>query len=169
MAVLVKIASLVGMTVVVGLLAFTVPTTVSLAKLDAGLQSSLQSTRALVGVQKSVIDKNQSLGPLLQAAQDMKGKLKSTEQVTAQLNQNIASINQLNTDTLRINQAIGQQASESATNLAGIAQNLKALDDSTNSLAMTLQRLNQLVTQDEAGLAQMRSAADQMNSKVPGV
>ncbi|MCL6453774.1 MAG: hypothetical protein K6T78_09225 [Alicyclobacillus sp.] len=158
-----------GMVVVAGLLAVTVPTTVSLARIDRGLQSSLQTTQELARVQSGVIENNRSLGPLLRAAQQMQRNLVQTQQVTEDLNRNIATIDQLNAATLRINQAIAGGAHGSANNLQAIASNLKSLDAATASLAKTLRSLDQLVAEDETGLAAMRAAADEMNAKVPGV
>ena len=165
----VKIASVTGALVVLLLLGMTVPTTVQLTKLDVGLRSSLSSTSKLVNIESTIIQKNKSLQTLVQTAASMNHSLQVTDATTAQLQKNIASINQLNADTLHINQSIGMDAKSGAANLGKIASSLQQLGSSMTSLQQSLSALDRVVHQDVSNMAQMKQATHNMNSKVPGV
>jgi prefoldin subunit 5 len=164
-----KIASVVGAIVVLGLLGMTVPTTIQLTRLDVGLRSSLSSTSKLVNIESTIIQKNKSLQTLIQTAANMNQSLQLTDATTARLQMNIASINQLNADTLHINQSIGTGAKSGAANLGKIASSLQQLGSSMSSLQQSLSALDGIVHQDVSNMDQMKQATHNMNSKVPGV
>ncbi|GMA62541.1 hypothetical protein NZD89_22450 [Alicyclobacillus fastidiosus] len=164
-----KIGSLVVLVAAVGLLATTIPTTVQLARMDVGLRSSLHSTSQLVGIEAAVVQKNKSIGKLVETSADMEEGLQVTKQTTSSLDQNIEMINQLNQSTLSINQSISNGARASADHLASIASNMSALDTSTKGLEATLQALDGIVQQDNNSMSQMKQATASMNDKIPGV
>lgn len=166
---LIKVASVAAMVAIIGILAMTVPTTIQLSRLDSGLSQSLASTGKLVAVEKAVVSKNKSLGTLVTTAGDMEKNLQTTQTVTSVLNQNIASINQLNQETLSINQSIAKKSSASAQNLHQIATSMQTLGQATSSLAQTLSQLSAVVAKDAQALQEMKRATDQINAKVPGV
>lgn len=164
-----KIVIFAGAVVVLLLLGMTVPTTIQLTRLDAGLSSSLQSTSKLTGIESTIIQKNKSLQTLIDTAQQMNQKLGQTDATTKQLKHNIDSINQLNAETLHINQSIGTESHLGAQNLAQIASSLQQLDSSMTSLQESLTSLDSIVHQDVTNMNQMKQATHDMNRKVPGV
>ncbi|KPV41977.1 hypothetical protein [Alicyclobacillus ferrooxydans] len=164
-----KVVSSVGAVVVLGLLGMTVPTTVRLSQLDVGLRSSLHSTSQLVDVESAIIQNNKSLTTLMNTANSMNQTLRTTNQTTGQLEQNIALINKLNEQTLQINDSIGGQTKAGAAHLASIAASLHQLDGSMTNLEQTLSALGGMVQQDVGNMNQMKQAVHSMNSKVPGV
>ncbi len=146
-----------------------VATTVYLAKIDYGLRSSLQSTRQLAEIQKSIIEKNNALHGLASTAREMNQQLKSALAVTQQIDQNIGAINRLNKATLDINQTLVTTGRHSNENLTGVADQLARLNQSIAAISQSIGGLESILASDAAVLHDMKLQTDRMNSKVPGV
>lgn len=164
-----KVMGYVGMTVVVGLLAQMMVTTYYLGKINVGLSDSLDSTKRLIGIQQSIIEKNKALEQVVNTTKEMDTQLVSTLAVTNSIRTNILKINELNGATLQLNRNMEVFAGQSGVSLQAIAKSTGQLQTSTQSLHDSLTKLYRYIDRDRANLQQMKAYTDQMNAKVPGV
>ncbi|MCF8563962.1 hypothetical protein LLE49_04325 [Alicyclobacillus tolerans] len=164
-----KIAGYAGMLVVAGLLAQTMVTTQYLAKIDKGLNSSLQSTSTLVSIEGSIIKKNQALSGVVDTTKQMSKNLNATLAVSQAIDGHIHLIDKYNADTLGINRQLVGLGSSSGQTLQGVSSNMSQLAHATQSLGNSISTLDQLIQQDRKNLDQMKTYADEMNNKTPGV
>ncbi|HEU4963855.1 MAG TPA: hypothetical protein VFV52_08385 [Bacilli bacterium] len=164
-----KIMGYLGMTVVIGLLAQTLVTTFYLAKIDAGLRASLDSTERLVGVQEAIIGKNQALQQVVSTTQAMDRKLTQTLQATQAVHGNISRINELNAVSLQLNQGMVQLGASSGADIEGIASGMRQLHEATSDLKASLAKLGQWTEQDRGNLDKIKAYTEQMNRRIPGV
>jgi D-ribose pyranose/furanose isomerase RbsD len=155
--------------IVIGVLVQQVMTTTYLAKIDAGLHSSLHSTKQLASIESSIIEKNHALQGMASTTKSMSDQLGVTLQVTMAINKNIHAIDALNQSTLDVNQILVALGKQSQVNLASIASRLDQLNGSIGQVGGQLSQLKQTIELDASTLHDMKAQTDKMNSKVPGV
>lgn len=164
-----KILGYLGMAVAAGLLVQTMVTTYYLAKIDSGLNTSLDSTGSLITIQEAIIDKNHAVKDVITTTKQMDKQLEGTLAVTQGIRTNIKLINDFNAATLDLNQNMVTSGSASGQSLQTISSGMGQLKQSTEQLFNALVNLNQITTQDRNNLRQMKSYTEQMNNKIPGV
>lgn len=164
-----KVLGYLGMLVVAGVLAQTTVTTYYLAKIDAGLHSSLQSTTDLIQIQNTIVHKNQALQGVVLTTQEMSKRLDATLKLTQIVDMHIHSIDALNADTLTINRGLVTIGDNSGQILSKVSTNTGALAQTTQDLSHSMGQLDRLIEEDRANMDQMKAYADQMNQKTPGV
>jgi hypothetical protein len=160
---------LLGLGVLVVLLADTMLTTNALKKIDRGLDQSLDSTSRMILVQEAIVQKNAALDDVIQTTQAMDAQLTQTLDATKNVQTHIDSIVALNAQTLEINQSLVKLGDGGHQTLGGIAKDMNSIQTSAGELYSALTRLQQTVRRDSSNLGKMRTYADQMNAKVPGV
>lgn len=164
-----KVLGYLGMLVIAGVLGQTMVTTYYLAQIDQGLNSSLKSTNNLIQIQNSIVHKNQALQNVVSTTSEMAKQLTATLQQTVIIDQHIHSIDALNADTLAINRGLVTIGNQSGQTLSSVTGNMRQLTQVTQGLNNSITRLDQLIQQDRANMDLMKSYADQMNQKTPGV
>ncbi len=164
-----KLVSYIGMVVALGILVDLMTTTFELARVDKGLNSSLQSTSQLVSIEQAVTKKNAALPGVLKTTEQMNGQLKGIASTTAATRNNINLIASLNAGTLQLNIEQAAIASNSGKAIGAVIQDLAQLQKATSSLGKELASLDHVIQQDRANLDQMKSATATMNQKTPGV
>jgi hypothetical protein len=164
-----KVLGTIGVVALFGVLVQTLVTTYYLAKIDIGLNSSLDSTRRLVAVEQAIIDKNKTLGTVISQTQKMDQQLGQTLQETLTIEQHIFRINELNGATLTINRSMAQVGSAGARTLADIGSTMAGLNQATLALGNYLAALRQVVIEDRRNMDLMRQYTDEMNAKTPEV
>jgi hypothetical protein len=164
-----KVLGTIGVVALFGVLAQTLMTTYYLAKIDIGLNSSLDSTRRLVAVEQAIIDKNKTLGTVIRQTEQMDSQLGQTLQQTLTIEQHIFRINELNAATLTINRNMAQVGGTGAQTLADITNTMTNLNQATLSLGNYLMALRQVVMQDRQNMDLMKQYTDEMNQKTPEV
>lgn len=153
----------------VGALCVTGLTTISLYNIDRSLTSSLSSTRQLVAVQRAIIEKNSALGDVVSTTESMGTTLSNTLHSTQSIRNQIHLIDRLNEETLFVNQTMSRHGVKSSQQLSLIHSNLATLTSSMSSVYDTLNRLNQIISNDKSNLDRIHGDADEMNQKLPGV
>jgi methyl-accepting chemotaxis protein len=166
---LIKVLKYTGMAVVIGLLLQTMVTTYYLGRIDAGLNTSLDSTEKLIEAQKIIIEKNGALHDVVEATKGMDQQLLATLEKTKAIHSNIDQINDWNYRTLLANQKMQTIGAQSDESLQEIAAGMGQLKSSTEELSKSMAKLNSLVSQDRQNLDQMKAYTDEMNRKLPGV
>lgn len=164
-----KIMSVAGIVIVLGLLATTVPTTIQLSKIDISLNRSLSSTAQLVDVQNAIIQKNKSINQVVSITKQLSNNLSQAGNITKLIHKNIIAIDQINGETLNTNLQMEGLAGNSGNNLSVILQNMKSLLGAAQSLSHSIQTLDGVVQNDNNDLNQMNAATKEMNQKIPGV
>jgi hypothetical protein len=144
-------------------------TTTYLGKIDAGLRSSLSSTKQLSAIQSSVIEKNGALTGIAKTTDNMDTALGTTLQLTQTIDRNIHQIDDLNVATLSANRQLAALGKDGQTNLTGIAQNLQTFAQVLSQLQAQVAQLDGVVRVDQPTLHDMKLQTDTMNRKVPGV
>ncbi|GAX90290.1 hypothetical protein [Effusibacillus lacus] len=166
---IIKILKYAGMAAVIGLLLQTMFTTYYLAKIDSGLNASLDSTAKLIEVQKVIIEKNGALQEVVETTKQMDQQLLVSLEATKTIHSNIEQINKWNYQTLVLNRNMMGIGAESDRSLQDISSGMSQLKQSTAKLNRSLARLKELVRQDRANLELMKQYTDEMNRKVPEV
>lgn len=164
-----KVLGTIGVVALFGVLAQTQVTTYYLAKIDIGLNSSLDSTRRLVTVEQAIIDKNKTLGTVIQQTKQMDQQLASTLSETLTIEQHIFRINDLNAASLTINREMAQVGNAGAQTLTDVSDTMSKLNQATLALGNYLASLRQVVLQDRQNMDLMKQYTDEMNQKTPEV
>jgi septal ring factor EnvC (AmiA/AmiB activator) len=164
-----KVLGTIGVVALFGILTQTLVTTYYLAKIDIGLNSSLDSTRRLVSVEHAIIDKNKALADVIQQTAHMDQQLQTTLETTQTIEQHILRINDLNAATLTINRRMAAVGAAGTRTLSDVSSAMASLNQATMSLGNYLAVLRQVVMQDRANLDLMKQYTDEMNQKTPGV
>ncbi|MCL6516256.1 hypothetical protein [Alicyclobacillus sp.] len=151
------------------LLAQQVVTTYYVARIDAGLRTSLNATRQLGDIQAAVIEKNGALKQMQSTSDAALAQLRATLQVTQAIDQNITQIDQLNASTRQINDQLAAAGRTGQATLGDIAGTLAQLKDTLGQLGPHVGDLQQMVRADAGNLADMREQVHQMDQKIPGL
>ncbi len=158
-----------GLLILVTFLGQQVLTTLALVRVDGGLRSSLQSTNQLAQAQQHLLQENASLHKLSAVTAQMNFPLKQALSIAAGIDAHIQNINQLNAQTLKINQSINGIVGQSGISLARVAEEMKQLNQVLQGVNKSLGQLDQYVGQDSGHLHAMADTVQSINGKLPGV
>ncbi|MCL6600617.1 MAG: hypothetical protein K6T81_18075 [Alicyclobacillus macrosporangiidus] len=151
------------------LLAQQVATTYYVARIDAGLRTSLSATRQLGDIQAAVIEKNGALQQMQRSSQTALEQLKAALAATQAIDHNISEIDDLNAATRHINDQLATAGRSGQETLADIAKALGQLQDALAGLGSNVDALHRVVQSDAANLADMRQQVHEMDAKIPGL
>ncbi|WP_047150765.1 hypothetical protein [Aneurinibacillus tyrosinisolvens] len=163
-----KLAGILGVLVLSGLLINSMLMTFYLKKIDSGLNENLHSVRALGQLQKSIIDKNGELTGMIGTIGQIDGGLDAAIDRTSRLLVLLTQVVNLNADTLQINNAMEQSSLQSGATITSVNQSLKTVGPYTAQMKGYLESLKKTAASDAQKMNDIRQSAERMNQKLPG-